>query len=121
MALVKSLDPDNTGAAASYWRIIHRQDFFPTGQIEITLAGYLDAPARRAGRAPLGQPLRYLLTPDDFPKNTDLHMISTGQLYSALKAKLAKAEKLARDGNPRRWPEVAGIAVNPALAGAGDA
>lgn len=120
MALQKSLDHDNTGAPSSYWRIIHRQDFIATGQIEITLAGYRDAAARQAGRGPLGTPLRYLLMAADFPSSADPHAVTTAMLYAALKEKLATAAALPRDGNARRLPEVGGVAVNPALAGAED-
>ncbi len=121
MALSKSLDPDHTGAPAQYWRILHRQDFFDAKRIEITLAGYLSEAARRAGCNPLGTPRRYTLTLADFPPATDWHAITTAMLYAALKEKLAKAATKTRDGNPRRWPELNGAAVDPALAGAGDA
>lgn len=121
MALSQSVDPDHTGAPAQYWRILHRQDFFDAKRIEITLAGYLSEAARRAGCNPLGTPKRYTLTLADFPHATDWHAITTAMLYAALKEKLASAAKATPDGNPKRWPEVAGVAVDVSLAGAGDA
>ena len=121
MALSKPVDPDHTGAPAQYWRILHREDFFDAGRIAITLAGYLSEAARRAGCNPLGTPIRYTLTHADFPPAADWHAITTAMLYAALKAKLAAAARAARDGNPRRWPELNGTAVDPILAGAGDA
>lgn len=121
MALMKSLDPDHTGAPVTYWRIVHRQDFFDAKRIEIALAGYVSEVARRAGCNPLGTPRCYALMLADFPPGTDWHAITTAMLYSALKAKLAKAASEARDGNPRRLPEFNGAPVDTCLAGAGDA
>jgi hypothetical protein len=121
MALVKSLDRDNLGASAQYWRILHREDFFDPQMIEIALGGYVSEAARRAGCRPIGALLRYRLRLEDFPPGTNFHAITTAMLYTALRDKVAKAAALSPNRNPHRLPEIAGIGVDPCLAQAEDA
>jgi len=103
-----------------YWHLAARQDFIDARRIEVTFLGFADEAAFKAGRASAASPLRYTLVAADFPPGTDLHAVTTAMLYRAVTAKAAAAAAQPL-GNPSRFPDVHGVATNPALAGAADA
>jgi hypothetical protein len=55
MALMKSIEVNDTGVAAAYWRLTHLQIDRIAGVVEATLHGYRDAEARKLGRQPLSR------------------------------------------------------------------
>lgn len=55
MALSLPIEVDGTGATATYWRLTHIQADLPACVVEAQLHGYLDQPARQAGKKPLAR------------------------------------------------------------------
>jgi allantoicase len=84
MALLKSIEIRNTGLHASYWRLTHVQLDHDAGVVEFRLHGYPDHEAREAGKAPLPV-IDYRLDADQL-NASNLHSITTGQLYAAARA-----------------------------------
>lgn len=53
MAFLISIEINDTGAFAEYWRLTHVQLDRVAGVVEAQLHGYRDEAARRAGKSPL--------------------------------------------------------------------
>jgi hypothetical protein len=114
MAFEISIDPDNIGHAAGYWRIASAHIDHNAGQISLWLQGWRDTVARQDGRAAHAS-LHLLLHAADLP-NADMHGATTAALYQALKARAARE---AEDEDARLERAIASI--TPAvLAGAAD-
>ncbi len=120
MGLKKEIDLDNSGVVLSYWHIAQVVQRFDQQQVEVTLHPYVSEAAYKANMRPAGPAVRYTLVADDFPSETDLRTLNSTILYQAVKAKASAAAKLPRDGNVARFPELAGIPTDPALADAED-
>lgn len=74
MALSKSIDTDS-GAAATYWRIVGGSYDLVSNTFQYVLAGYVDEAARIAGKAPLKQMAFQLslgegVTPESLSRST---------------------------------------------------
>jgi hypothetical protein len=120
MGLQKEVDRDNNGIVLAYWHLaqaVHRLD---AAQVEVTFHPYVNEAAYKQGKRPAGAALRYTLVPNDFPSGTDMRALTMRMLYDAVKAKVAMAANMPRDGNPARLPEIGGIPTDPVLAGAAD-
>lgn len=120
MGLWKEIERDNNGVVLGYWHLAHVAHRLGPKQIEVTLHPYATELAYKSNKRPGGAALQYTLVAGDFPPGTDLHALTTGMLYKAVKAKAELAAKLPRDGNPARLPEINGTPADPALAGATD-
>lgn len=88
MALDISLDLNNTGAAAHYWRITSAHIDHAAAAVTVWLHGWSDLATRHAGRAPLGA-LHIVLEAGDVPAS-DLHGATSAVLYQALKARAGR-------------------------------
>jgi hypothetical protein len=82
MALCKAL-PTDFGIDASYWNILALQVNRADQTAAVTLAGYLDEPARRAGRRPIAV-MMLTLAGDFYPG--DQTGLSYGGIYTALRS-----------------------------------
>ncbi|WP_020699229.1 hypothetical protein [Reyranella massiliensis] len=80
MALLKSIDTDS-GAAATYWRIVRAEYDVLAMTIRYYMAGYVNEAARVAGKVPLKQ-VDILLTPEP---NTQLPSVTWSALYEHAK------------------------------------
>ncbi|NYZ17912.1 hypothetical protein HL658_35675 [Azospirillum sp. RWY-5-1] len=95
MALVKAI-PTDFGIDATYWHI-HAIDIArPQRAVQVTMAGYIDADARRGGRRPIAS-LTLQLAGDRFPGTID------GIAYAAIYERLATPGEVPDDGDPTGW------------------
>lgn len=83
MALRKSIEIRNTGLHAEYWRLTQLQLDHEAGVVEFRLHGYPSGAARAAGKAPL--PVLAFRAAAAQLDRTDLHGITSAQLYDAAK------------------------------------
>lgn len=81
MALNKAL-PTDFGVDASYWHILALQVNRGDRSAAVTLAGYIDEPARRGGCRPIAV-MTLTLAGDSYPG--DANGLQYGALYAALK------------------------------------
>ena len=81
MAFLHSIDIEDTGVTAEYWRLTHLQADLAAGVIEVQVHGYRDEAARRAARQPLSR-LQF-----SFPAETVMRdsALSPPGLYGALR------------------------------------
>ena len=120
MGLRREIERDNNGVVLAYWHLAHVVQRLDAKQIDVTFHPYVNEAAYKSSKRPAGPALQYTLVISDFPPGTEIGAVSTGMLYSAVKAKAAAAAKRPRDGNSARLPEVDGIPTDPALADAAD-
>lgn len=81
MALLQTIDLEDTGIAAEYWRLSHLQADFAAGIVEAQLHGYRDQAARRAGRNPLSR-IHFRLPAETLMRDGQ---ISLAAIYAALR------------------------------------
>ncbi|MCW8086344.1 hypothetical protein [Sabulicella glaciei] len=82
MAFHLPIELDNTGVAASYWRITHVQLDRAAGVVEAVMHGFRDAEAREGGKAPL-QRLGFRL---ELEAMDDPCTLALEDLYRAIRA-----------------------------------
>ena len=80
MALSKSI-PTDFGINAEYWNIGAAQEDFKGAGLQLTLYGYLDADARRAGKQPLSA-AQFQITGEEYTADGN-----RADWYEVLKAK----------------------------------
>lgn len=81
MAFHHSIDIEDTGIAADYWRLTHLQADLAAGVVEVQLHGYRDEAARRAARSPLSRLQFRFPVEAVMPQGT----LSLEALYAALR------------------------------------
>ncbi len=81
MAFQHSIDIEDTGVTADYWRLTHLQADLAAGVVEVQVHGFRDEAARRAARSPLSR-LQFR-----FPAETVMPQgsLSLAALYAALR------------------------------------
>lgn len=82
MAFLLPIELDNTGIAASYWRLTHLQVDRNAGIVEAVLHGFRDRDAQRAGKAPLHR-LGFRLGLTALP---DADTVALDDIYAAIRA-----------------------------------
>jgi len=97
MAFLKSIEINDTGITAEYWRLTHVQVDRVAGVIETQLHGYRDEAARRAGKSAL-QRLSFRFSQDAMDDPYNLQM---DDLYRAI-----REQPTGEDGNGKPLPSI---------------
>jgi len=92
MALIKSIEVNETGVDAGYWRLTHVQVDRIADVVEATLHGYRDEAARRDGRQPLSR-AQFRFGGDVFG-NAD--SLAVDDLYAAIRREPAGRDEAGR-------------------------
>ena len=96
MALIKSMPVTNVGGTVEYWRLTAVDISHTSGRVGAWLMPYVTNADREAGRTPVNTMARWFsFALADFPGATDLHSVTTAQIYAAIKATLNPTDPLA--------------------------
>ena len=82
MAFLQSIEIQETGVCAKYWRLTHIQVDIAAGIVEAKIHGFLDEAARRSGKSPLSV-MSFRLPTEGLVRDSALAL---SDVYSAVRA-----------------------------------